>query len=236
MLILLALVAKTAVGGIVDDNRLLILPNSPEPEGCTGFFDMEFDRFNFDSYPDYFDENSTFTLHAAGTYWGPDGIEEYVRFASDTSIFIDATHRLQGGLPIFKGVNSAGECVFNVFTQGIYELSPRYSNGETWRVASMLTIVYARTRHKVAAIILYYDPAFIQDIFSASYGRNTAEYICNIMQNECVAAGVHVWLHNNFVGFEDCISRFEQLNTFDDGDQLAASNGTGGVDGNSKGC
>ena len=236
MRILLALVATTAIGSIVDNNRLLGRHNSPDPAGCTGFFDLNFDRFNFDEYSDYFDENSTFTLHAAGTYWGPDGIEEYVRFASDTSIFIDSTRRLQGGLPIFKGVNSAGECVFNVFTQSMYELSPRYSNGETWRVASMLTIVYARTTHKVAAIMLYYDPAFIQDIFSASRGRRTAEYLCNIMKNECVGAGVHVWSHNNFAGFEDCISRFEQLDTFDDGDQLAASNGAGGVDGNSAGC
>ena len=47
---------------------------------------------DFDKYPDYFRPSTTFTLPEGGTYTGAEDIEEYVRFASSYSPFIEATN------------------------------------------------------------------------------------------------------------------------------------------------
>ena len=58
--------------------------------GCSGFYDLDFDPWEFDRYGLFFTASSTFSLYPAGTYTGPDAIKEYVKFASDESPFVDS--------------------------------------------------------------------------------------------------------------------------------------------------
>mgnify|MGYP004154372385 CR=1 FL=1 len=62
----------------------------------------------------FFDANSTFTLYPAGSYVGINAIQEYVKFASPESPFVESMTALPGGAGYLKGVNDAGECVFTV--------------------------------------------------------------------------------------------------------------------------
>ena len=48
-----------------------------------------FDIFDFDRYPEFFNDDSIFQLAQTGSYHGAAGIEEYVRFASPTSPYIE---------------------------------------------------------------------------------------------------------------------------------------------------
>ena len=94
------------------DNSARMLLDGTPVAGCGGFADLEVDLFAFDRYPEYFDENSSFTLYPAGAYVGPASILEYVKFASPESPFVESMTALPGGAGYLKGVNDAGECVF----------------------------------------------------------------------------------------------------------------------------
>lgn len=48
-----------------------------------------FDIYDFDRYPEFFNDDSVFQLAQTGSYHGAAGIEEYVRFASPTSPYIE---------------------------------------------------------------------------------------------------------------------------------------------------
>ena len=49
------------------DNSARMLLDGTPVAGCGGFADLEVNLFAFDRYPDYFDENSSFTLYPAGS-------------------------------------------------------------------------------------------------------------------------------------------------------------------------
>ena len=73
--------------------------------GCPGFPDLAFDPWAFDRYDDFFDANSTFTLYPAGAYKGPASIQEYVKFASAESPYVEAMVVLPGTTGYLKGVD-----------------------------------------------------------------------------------------------------------------------------------
>ena len=217
------------------DNSARMLLDGTPVAGCGGFADLEVDLFAFDRYPDYFDENSSFTLYPAGAYVGPVGIQEYVKFASPESPFVESMTALPGGAGYLKGVNDAGDCVFVVMAHRRYELSATYSSGETIHVATMVKVTYAPASHKIASIALTYEAPFVQHFFDSVRTRNSYSYACDTLRSRCPSAGVETWSHNGLASHEECIERFEQLPTFDDGPHLANSPG-GGIDGNSASC
>ena len=96
------------------DNSARMLLDGTPVAGCGGFADLAVDIFAFERFPDFFDANSTFTLYPAGSYVGINAIQEYVKFASPESPFVESMTALPGGAGYLKGVNDAGECVFTV--------------------------------------------------------------------------------------------------------------------------
>lgn len=78
---------STVVAALIANN--VAAGQTTTPQVCLiGFQGLQFELFGFDNYPNYFREDSFIQLSQAGTYIGPDAIEEYVRFATSTSPFI----------------------------------------------------------------------------------------------------------------------------------------------------
>ena len=116
--------------------------------GCDGFFDLAFDTRKFELYSKYFDENSTLFLPATGAYTGPEGIEEYIRFAfEDTCEFRRPFEKDQ--IAVFKGVNNDGECVFTNMVHGLFALNKTWAdNPETAHFTTMTYVTYRPSTHK----------------------------------------------------------------------------------------
>lgn len=205
--------------------------------GCSGFYDLDFDPWEFDRYGLFFTASSTFSLYPAGTYTGPDAIKEYVKFASDESPFVDSFLVLPGSVALLKSVTPDQSCVFTALGHRRYLLSARYAGGEAVHVATMATVTYVPSSHKIASIALYYERPFMQFVFDSIRTRESAHFICDTLRDTCPSAGVDTWNHNNLTSYDDCIDRFERLPAFDDGPDLAASASMGGgFDGNSASC
>ena len=90
-----------AAAAAADYSERLMLDDTPVT-GCSGFWDLEFDPWAFDRYTDYFDESSTFTLYGAGSFQGPASIQEYVKFASPESPFVESMLVLPGSAGYLK--------------------------------------------------------------------------------------------------------------------------------------
>ena len=111
---MLAVALHTMPAAAPSDNTARMLLDGTPTTGCGGFADLAVDIFAFERFPDFFDANSTFTLYPAGSYVGINAIQEYVKFASPESPFVESMTALPGGAGYLKGVNDAGECVFTV--------------------------------------------------------------------------------------------------------------------------
>ena len=232
---MLSLVSVDA--GTNDDNARLMLRSNENVAGCSGFPDLKFDIWDFDRYPEFFHSNSTLTLPPAGKYRGIDSIKEYVKFTSPDSPFIDSSTLLPGSAGYLKGVNVQGECVYNLIGHRRYVASSAYALTNALHVASMVTLTYHPATHKINSIFLFYEDNFLQYFFDMVHTRKTAEYVCDMLQHTCPDAGVDTWKHNELQSKEDCVARYEKLNTFDDGPKIANSKDLGGgFDGNSASC
>eukprot|EP01050_Picozoa_sp_SAG11_P049966 SAG11_NODE_27586_length_331_cov_0.668103_1_plen_91_part_00 len=82
----LAMASVTAANAQHNHERLLL--SSAPVTGCSSFWDLRFDPWQFDRYGEFFDANSTFSLYPAGVFTGPGAVREDVKFASDESPFV----------------------------------------------------------------------------------------------------------------------------------------------------
>ena len=229
--------------------------NKNDPNGCAGFYDMAFDPWQFDRYDDFFTESSTFTLHPAGKFTGKEAIKEYVKFASDESPFVDAFSVLPGAIASLNGYSGVdadvNECYFTVMGHRRYELSAKYAGGQAVHVAAMSNITYLPESHKVQSIHLYYDTPFMQFVFdSLRSRRESAEFVCNLLVNECprhantlgnspkrVFYDTRSFNEDRFQDMDGCVEEFQSLRAFDDGPTLELSDSLGGgFDGDSSSC
>ena len=208
---------------------------------CSGFYDLDFDPWRFAKYREYFNDESTFELYPAGKFTGPAAIKEYVKFASDESPFVDSFTVLPGSLALLKSLMGAdNSCIFIVMGHRRYELSARYARGEAVHVATMATVVYVPSTHKIRSIMLYYETPFMQFVFDSLRSKRASKaFVCDLLMYDCPARGVDTATPNAFASHDECIERFDELKPFDAGPELAASwplgNG-GGFDGDSQSC
>lgn len=134
-----------------------------------------------------------------------------------------------------KGVNDVGECIFVLMGHRRYELSAKYTAGETVHVAAMTTVAYVPASHNINSIVLAYDAPFMQLAFDTLRTANSYAFACDSLYTQCPKAGVDTRAHNNLLSHGECVAKFEELPTFDDGPRFADSPG-GGFDGNSASC
>lgn len=93
-----------------------------------------FDIYDFDSYPNFFNDDSIMQLAQAGVYAGAAGIEEYVRFASPTSPYIEALKSYDKSAQVKTASDpTTGECVVTVIvTSGAkYSTSTKLNQATT---------------------------------------------------------------------------------------------------------
>ncbi|KAJ8612686.1 hypothetical protein CTAYLR_002126 [Chrysophaeum taylorii] len=186
----------------------------------SGFARTGFLFRNFHMYPSYFNEESTMTLAQAGTYEGPDDIEEYVRFALDTSPYVASELDLEL-LTTFKSFDAeTGICQFVLVQESDYITNPEVALATRFSLVSMSKVYYDPRDDSLLRIDLYYPPGFVNYFFGKVLNtRQTREFVCGVMADNCTFVAPSM---------DDCVAGLEALPTF--------ASSLGHVDGNCEAC
>jgi hypothetical protein len=185
---------------------------------------LKFDIFTFDRYEDFFTNSSAIILAQAGTYTGTANIMEYVKFASfQFSPYIEGFSYINRS-DSFGGLNaSSGDCLFNAYRRGIYDLSP-YGSNVSIDFANYNQIQYNPGTDKVSRIHVSYPTGFLEAFFTSLDTNATHELVCSTMMG-CNAT----WAGNNYTDISECVADLVTL-------PLVSGNGTMHVDGRDRSC
>ena len=169
-----------------DDRELQGCPFANTPaEPCCAYFALGYDPFNFEDYPVYFSESTTFTLAQTGTFTGPDDIEEYVRFATDSSPYIDAYEGNLGANTAFGGYDG-NTCTFIRAAADDYTFSADLIDGSEARVISMSKLKYATLENKITRVDIFYTAPWFEFFFvDKASTPEVNEFICDVMAGPC---------------------------------------------------
>ena len=193
---------------------------------CANFFALGFNSLAFDRYDEFYKADSTMTLGPAGTYYGIDGIKEYVKFASPFSPFLEefddiSTKSEPGGFdPI------TGTCIFFGARDTFFKMSAPAVPGLEGVLANYIQIQYKIDGHYISHVEVFFPPAFLDFYFGSALNTNgVREYVCEVMRDSCPAT----WGANGYdsTGFARCV---------DDLESLSMSDPPPYVDGKSQGC
>jgi len=150
-----------------------------------GFVGLDFDYFDFEKYPTYFDDESFITLAQAGTYTGPAAMEEYVRFVSDSSPYFDVVEA--GPMETkLKGIDG-DVCIFSLSAIGRYTSSDYLvDEGSAVDVASHSKIFYNAFENYIEKIHVYYEVGYLDYLFDYQLDNsNLYEFLCKTMESPC---------------------------------------------------
>lgn len=186
---------------------------------------------DFDSYPEYYNDDSYWQLAQIGIFKKADGIEEYVRFGDQSSDYIIETLLLDQYAKVKTASDpETGECVVNIVVTITYLFDPAVTEQERVHTVPALLKVFFDpgsvfdTSITVSRVSLYYDTAFLEDFFGSLLISDSARnYVCETMRDSCP----DTWALNELSSAEECKAKLEAL--------PAAETG-GDVSGNTQGC
>ena len=160
-------------------------PEEPQPtpaQLCAGaFLQLEFDLFNYDAYDTYFDETSTLTLAQAGTYTGPDGIKEYVKFADVDSPYIRAKRSYERNSEMTDFDPTTNICKFTTYFFEALDLNPAFTAGDTINFGGIINTYYSATTSKIPTVHLYYTETILELTFMQLQTRQVDEFVCDTL-------------------------------------------------------
>ncbi|KAJ8601595.1 hypothetical protein CTAYLR_008452 [Chrysophaeum taylorii] len=171
----------------------------------TGFRRLAFVYNNFDMYPTYFNEESTMTLAQAGTYEGPEDIEEYVRYATASSPYVLSKLDLEL-LTTFTSFDAeTGICQFVTVQHSDYTMNPKVALATRLSLVSMNKAYYDVRNHYLPRVDVFYPLDFVNYIFGKVLNtRQTREFICGVMADNCTFTR----------NMDDCVADLDALPTF----------------------
>jgi len=167
------------------------------------------------------------TLAQAGTYTGPDGIAEYVKFALNHSPYVSVVTDLATVISLKSFDAATGTCRFLAMGVTLYVLNPKFTVPGTspMQVSSSYTIDYIPATNKINKITVYYDIPFLEHWFSVLDTDATRTFICEVMARNCSST----WALNNLNSVAECESKFANISKL-------ASDATAHIDGNTRAC
>mmetsp|Transcript_42413 Transcript_42413/g.70527 ORF Transcript_42413/g.70527 Transcript_42413/m.70527 type:complete len:339 (+) Transcript_42413:63-1079(+) len=191
------------------------------PQECMGFIGLNFDIFAFDRYSAFFRNSSKMTLLQAGSYYGADGIEEYVRFAFLSPYLVAANLDSLSSLKAFDGTT----CIFRYLRVTRQTFTQPAVAGAVIDVATYLNIYYAPAENYITNIQVAYKQPYLETFFGLMTNTDgVTNFICKTMQNNCSAT----WEKQEIQSIEGCKARIDALPVTEG--PLAM------VDGKSRGC
>lgn len=183
--ILAGLIAMGLVAGLsvyVADNE-----GSFESECLQGLYNSGFDLQDYDAYPDFFNEDSSVTLPQVGVYEGPDGIEEYLRFAlGTTSPYFAEQKTLRLETEYIGYDRSIGQCQFRqmVLLETLTDVTNVKEVNMQMTVANRIQFDLALS--KVPRVYIRLDEPFLLFFFDVVLNTNqTRAFICDVMSTNC---------------------------------------------------
>jgi len=186
--------------------------SEPSMMDCvSAFSNLQFDITEYEQYPVYFREESKVTLAQAGQYLGPENIEEYVRFADETSPYVDVVETIRSQ-SFFKSVNpQTGVCTFLVQTVTKPEMNPAFTHEATLLLGILLQIEYDFHEAYIPNINVYYEQDFLNFFFGTVLNNDsTRNYICEVSEKSCPST-------NEGMSRQDCVDELESLPALSDG-------------------
>jgi hypothetical protein len=140
----------------------------------------------FERYDEYFREDSFTILAQAGRYTGPANIEEYGRFADETSPYIDIRSRVAAAAPQFKGMSDDGTCEFlQIFTEQ-HHTSATNSRASTYNMAIMVRVFYELSDNKISSVRSFFPQPYLDFFFGVVLNTSrTRNFICATMEDKC---------------------------------------------------
>jgi len=197
---------------------------SPPARTCNSFAAMNFDVFAFDRYENFFTNRSALILAQAGTYTGPANIMEYVKFLSVRfGPYIEDFSYLNRSISFGGFSASSGDCLFNDYSRGIFDLSP-YGSNMSIDFANYNQIQYNPGADRVSKIHVSFSTGFIEAFFTGLDTSATHGLVCSTMMG-CNAT----WADNNYTDISECVADLATL-------PLHSGDGTMHFDGRDRSC
>jgi len=196
------------------------------PAQCADFQALNFNVFNYSEYDRYFDEESTMIVAQTGTYQGPDGIEEYVRFVDDTSPYIDDKSRFfrESALTGFDA--DTGICKFGVYSLQTLTFNDAITDGGTLSYGALQNVYYSIPAVKIAKIDVYYSTELLGEFFGRLNTPNVAKFICDVLTGPS-CQDTDIPMLNGNLSTKECIRKLVKLPEVE---------GENYVDSNTRGC
>jgi len=184
------------------------------------FTAINFETDNFDRYSDYFHDDSVLTLAQAGRYKGAADIEEYVRFASDSSPFILKVDTVGGKFMVHSFDPEARTCSYLVYKTNLYEMDSATAQKSSFLLDVLYKLTYSYNEGYFLSVSVFLTPEYFEFLFGRITNTDkTRNKICEISEG---CKGVNVGLTR-----EECVSKMKELPT--------TTNGVN-IDGKSQGC
>lgn len=184
-----------------------------------------FDFYDFDSYPKWFNEDSVMQLFSTGSYYGTDGIREYASFfTSQTQDF--EVYEDFGDMVLFYDqiTSNSDTCKLSFAVERKLEFTEELFNAKTcWTLTGAATTYFDIDTDDsfvtIHRINIWAPPNFNQ--VAEAKPEAFPPRICGIMQEHCPS----VWEENAYTDLNDCEQKLDELNTADgvsfDGNTLA---------------
>ena len=146
---------------------------------------LDFDLLDASRYLEFFENTSTLTLAQAGTYEGPAGIAEYVKFSSSDSPYVARRIFINEEVALLD-IQNGGMCEFLYAGLSSYEMNATTAAAVTFNVTVMVKIFYDVHRAKIPTIYVYYDAEFLTYFFTDVLGGSTTrDYVRWVLEGPC---------------------------------------------------
>jgi len=171
---------------------------------------------DYDRYGEWMDESSVMQLAQAGEYFGPEGIAEYLAFATSDSPYFEDNFNYPLALTSFRPRGGwdeeANECDITVALWSRYSMSNITLPGRTVTFAGMMRLFFTPVdtdaKIYIRRINIYYDVPFLTWFFgNATNTEGVRDYMCNTMDKQCPVA----WDKSELTSVEDCKEELKAL-------------------------
>jgi len=171
---------------------------------------------DYDRYGEWMTEDTVMQLAQAGEYFGPEGIAEYLAFATSDSPYFEDNFNYPLSLTSFRPRGGwdeeAGECVITVALWSRYSMSDITVPGRTVTFAGMMKLMFSPVdtgaRIAIRRINIYYDVPFLTWFFgTATNTEGVRDYMCSTLDEQCPTA----WEKSELSSVEECKDRLAAL-------------------------
>jgi hypothetical protein len=195
-----------------------------EDQCVKDFAALEFRLDDYQSYQTYFRQDSLMASAQTDEYVGPEDIEEYVRFADDSSPYRAQYKVLNQLFALKKFDASTGTCQFNVLSTVHCDMDPELALDVSYQVATMLNLYFELNGNFISRINVYYAEPFLQFSFGETLNtEQTRNFVCEVIETNCP----ETYALNGKMSREVCVERLNALPVVTNDSY---------VDGNSQGC